>query len=552
MKNVFDVMKVRVRNFLKGDLKFVVFRKDESTVVGDMKKHVPFYPILFMLWYSVSLYVYNRGEAQFEDVWRSLVVSLVAISIIWGLLVAWFRNWAVGAFFSWLVLVFCLTYRLQYELIFDWFPRVTHGWASTIPFVLFGAAWYATSWFTTRLAHATFVLNVVGGILLLVPISEVAFEYWEFGMDAEGKGIPVAQELTRGIPGKSGDRKTLPNIYYIILDGYGRSDVLKDMYGFNNHEFIAGLHQRGFFVARNSQANYPQTVLSLASSLNLQYLTHLPKQYGPRSQSRAPLMKEINENLLMSFLQAQGYQTVAFSSGIAFTELRSAEQYISVPGACNEWELLFLGQTPFPFLMQHLFGHSLFDVHKHRLKYMSENVAEVIVPDRPSFVFAHFVAPHPPFVLGEQAPFIGKENMFSFRDGSHYRSYYQKSSQEYQKRYLEQLKALNGLIVAMLDKVLSHTSRPSVIVLQGDHGPGAFVDWEDRSNTNLRERMSILNAIYIPEGDSLPLYHDITPVNTFRMILQEYFKVSSPLLEDEAFFALMRYPFDFSPVPASP
>ncbi len=511
-----------------------------------MNKQIPLYPVVFVLWYLVALYVGNWGEAQPEDVVRSLAIAVIGTGIIWAVLAAWFRDWTVGAFFSWVTVIFCLSYRFQYEIVFEWFPQITHLWASLIPFALFGVVWYFISWFPAPTFQVTIILNLVVGILLALSLGQGAAQYWQMKGLADEEGLSAALDEGSNGPGKQVNVDDLPDIYYIILDGYGRADVLQEMYGFNNGEFIEALRQRGFFVAENSKANYPQTVLSLASSLNLHYLTHLQQTYGPRNQIREPLLKEITENRLMSFLQTQGYQTVAFSSGIAFTELRNAERYIVIPGAYNEWELLFLSQTPFPFLMQNLFGYSLFDIHKHRLKYMIEELPRVTVSERPSFVFAHFVTPHPPFILGDQAPFQGKENLFSFRDGSHYRHYYKKSSKQYQARYLKQLQALNARIISMLDEILSNASRPTVIVLQGDHGPGAYVDWEDRAKTNLRERMSILNAIYVPSGKHLALYDDMTPVNTFRMILQQYFQLSLPLLKDEAFFSLMQYPFDFS------
>ena len=37
-----------------------------------------------------------------------------------------------------------------------------------------------------------------------------------------------------------------PDIYYLVLDGYGRSNVLLSDYGFDNSEMIAALRDRGF------------------------------------------------------------------------------------------------------------------------------------------------------------------------------------------------------------------------------------------------------------------------------------------------------------------
>ena len=58
-----------------------------------------------------------------------------------------------------------------------------------------------------------------------------------------------------------------PAIYYIILDGYARSEVMRELFDFDNTAFLERLERKGFFVARGSNANYCQTPLSRLSSL---------------------------------------------------------------------------------------------------------------------------------------------------------------------------------------------------------------------------------------------------------------------------------------------
>src|SRR6188472_659615 len=55
-----------------------------------------------------------------------------------------------------------------------------------------------------------------------------------------------------------------PDIYYIIVDGYARADVLQKYYDFDNSEFLAALGKRGFALNDHSRANYYWTFLSLA------------------------------------------------------------------------------------------------------------------------------------------------------------------------------------------------------------------------------------------------------------------------------------------------
>ena len=41
-----------------------------------------------------------------------------------------------------------------------------------------------------------------------------------------------------------------PDIYYIILDGYARSDVMQELFNFDNTGFLERLRHKGFFVAQ--------------------------------------------------------------------------------------------------------------------------------------------------------------------------------------------------------------------------------------------------------------------------------------------------------------
>ena len=97
----------------------------------------------------------------------------------------------------------------------------------------------------------------------------------------------------------------------------------------------------------------------------------------------------------------------------------------------------------------------------------------------------------------------------------------------------------------VITEILSHSSPAPIIIIQGDHGPGAYLDWDSAEKTNLDERMSILNAYYFPSGHSGSLYASITPVNSFRVLLNEYFGMNYPLLIDKVYFSTWSNPFDY-------
>lgn len=82
----------------------------------------------------------------------------------------------------------------------------------------------------------------------------------------------------------------LPDIYYIIFDRYASAWTLKEIYNFNNSEFITYLSNKGFYIASESKSNYLRTGHSLASSLNMEFINYLSKNMGEDSDDWNPFL----------------------------------------------------------------------------------------------------------------------------------------------------------------------------------------------------------------------------------------------------------------------
>ena len=122
------------------------------------------------------------------------------------------------------------------------------------------------------------------------------------------------------------DAASRPDIYYIILDGYARHDVMKSHFDFDNTAFLEHLERKGFYVARRSTANYCQTPLCLSSSLNATYLDELVKGLG---NDQTELSDLIGRNNVVASLRPLGYQFVTFATGFDPTEHPEADVYLS-------------------------------------------------------------------------------------------------------------------------------------------------------------------------------------------------------------------------------
>ena len=169
----------------------------------------------------------------------------------------------------------------------------------------------------------------------------------------------------------------------------------------------------------------------------------------------------------------------------------------------------------------------------------AEKLAEIPNIKEPTFVFAHLLITHDPYVFDRNGEFLTDEEFFK-RSGK--------------ENYVNQVIIANKKLRQLIEKLLSLSSVPPIIVLQSDEGPWPrrfqldppSFDWRQATKKELRQKLGILNAYYLPNVDKSHLYKSITPVNTFRLIFNLYFKTNLELLPDESYaFVDQNHPYKF-------
>ncbi len=522
-------------------------------------KRVAVHPILLAAYPVLSLFVFNTDELPIQQVLVPLVLVLLGallIRFIIGRLVPG-RAKADVLTSVFLILFFSFGHAVNaFRLLFYSMGRLnTAGlfFESTFGQLLWCSVWifiFGVAGLLIRKTHMTLwavsqFLNVFSLALLLILAVT-----WTIGHNSESAVFAYSESWNKTVhsessKGQAPAKSFRPSIYYIILDGYGREDILKSIYAIDNSQFYSFLTEKGFYVARQSTANYMQTPLSLASSLNSVYLDDLVNKIGNRATSRLPLITMISNSELVAELQANGYKFVAFSSGSPLTEIKAADVYKSPELELSAFDNVFLDTTPLPLLLRLPFLVNQYDLHRERILYTFGQLPAVEQPDVPVFVFAHIMAPHPPFVFDANGAPIDPDMRFDFLDGSQFTAL--AGEQVYVQAYRQQLIFVTAKTQQLVQDLLSRPN-PPIIILQGDHGPGSMLDWMSVENTNIPERMSILNAYYFPDGDYRGLYPTITPVNSFKVILNHYFDGNLPMSQDRNYFSSLDRPYLFTDV----
>jgi hypothetical protein len=345
---------------------------------------------------------------------------------------------------------------------------------------------------------------------------------------------PVLQASAGGIPTVAGTSGT-PDIYYIILDAYARSDVMKELFGFDNEPFLERLERKGFFIARESTTNYCQTKLSLCSSLNFDYLDTM---IDAASHDTTPLTDLIGDNRLINSLRPLGYRFVAYSTGYDPTNHPKADIYLNPSDpTSSSFHQLLLGMTPLAFLLPKVEVIDSRASCRERTLYILDHLAEIARTKGPTFTFAHIVSPHPPFVFGENGEDVGFRRRAAKPDDNRRHPGRTDMTEIYRDGYRKQAIFLTRRIEQTIDRILEDSPEPPIIILQSDHGSGLRHHLDDLEKSDLHERLSILNCYYFPDGKYDGLSNQITPVSSFREVLTHFFGARLPRLAERNYFS---------------
>jgi Sulfatase len=509
------------------------------------------HPVLFGAFPILYLYAHNIQEGvSLSDLFRSLAVVVGATVVLLALARLALRDLRkAGLIVSALVLLF-FSYGHVYLAVQDWeIAGVVVGRNAVLGplWALLGiAAVVAVMRTRRRLDEMTSVLNVVAAGLVLINLFSI-FQYQARSNAAEKatleesaagfKGrLPDPDEI-RKRPATSGGRSTRPDIYYIMLEEYGGTEGLRQVFGFDNTPFLRELEKRGLYVAYDTTANYPRTSLSLASSMNMEYLDFLTTKLGTDTDDVRPLTRLMRYNRIGQFLKSAGYQYIQIGSWWEPTRISPMADRNIVFGGLSEFDKVLYETTALRPLRQDEFRRREWK----RVQFSFNAVEQMARTKGPKFVFAHILVPHSPYVFHP--------------DGS-YKTREQVGRQTREENYLDQVRYANSRVLKMIDKLLSGpvNARP-VIVLQSDEGPfeGAPNIWAKFSgetlDRNLLRKFPILNAYYLPGVGHGDLYPLITPVNSFRVVFRRYFGADLATLPDRNYvFRSLKHVYEFTDV----
>lgn len=503
-----------------------------------------YHPLILAIYPLLFFYSNNQSELKMGIILTPLTISLLCSLGLWLVIRLLFLSWRASGVFVSLVLLIFFSYGHVAKLLENVFIPVTSELIIGPHKILMPLVVLLTGFVFLKLFRSKpelFVLNKLLNIVCLMLLVSQIFLIFSQEKNMMRKSNVV--DLEEKINDKNLGANT-PDIYYIVLDAYARADILEELYGYDNSEFVENLENLGFFVSDKARSNYSQSYFSLSSSLNMEYVNYLTDELGKDSTNTNLTHEMIGDNKVAHFLKETGYGIINFASGWGPTnQLIAADvnymntvtfKFLGRNLNLNEFYIVFLQTTALsPFVKD-----SLADQVRSNILYTFDKLTEIPYQRGKKMVIAHINSPHPPYLFDENGEEISEAVLElageSFSD---------------RENYLKQLKFVNKKVTDTLKKIIERSENKPVIILLSDHGPASILGhphkWtRPHSEEGIEERMSILYAYYGSEGGDL-FGEEATPVNTFRMVFDEYFGTEYGALENKNYFSDYNYMYEF-------
>ena len=508
------------------------------------KKFNIIHTFLFALFPVLFIYSQNVHELSVQEIILPVLLILFAAVLLWLFTRFIIKNNEKSSFIISLLLVLSFSYGHIYLLVDDFTLGNTDIGRHQYLLIPFAISFIVGTYYFVKtkvnLNNLSVIFNVFAVTFLGIILINIATYNIE-NIDSFGSELITTEtslatyDTTIGtFTPHQGEIRNFPDVYYIIPDAYTSQSSLKKFVGYDNQEFVSYLTDKGFKVNHKSYSNYPSSMPSITSTMNMMYLNFLTEDQIGKQELRIP-EKMIVESTVMQNFKSAGYKIVILHR--AFTSM--------VDSPLSDLEMCKRSKFTDSQILSITIRTSIlgFFLEKWELQEQRDaalcNFSELPKQhqkfDEPIFVYSHILVPHPPYLFdpeGKPVSSVRPQGLESWQD---------------KEGYINGVKFSNKKIMQVVDELLADPEYSPVIIIQADHGFG-IGHGISNPNDDAEQQMSILSAHYLPGMEENFSDDVFTSVNTFRIIFNSYFDADYDLLENKIYLTDSNYPEYFMDV----
>ncbi|MEJ8818268.1 sulfatase-like hydrolase/transferase [Lacibacter sp. H407] len=461
-----------------------------------------------------------------------MLVVLVCAFVLCFISFKLFRNFKKAAISTFIISLCCLAFGYLHDSLKQLLPQsYVSKFIVVIPatFLLFLIIFLILKKRKRTFDDAYLFLNLLFTILIL---SEIPNSIKRYQID---KSVDNLIDFRFNVFNDYQPSKTLPDslkpdIYFLVFDALASSKSMQQNFKKNTYQLDSHLLKKGFYVVTNGAANYNWTIHSLTSTFNMEYLPpwiapvmNDPKVYFWGSSS-------ILNNSLFQILKKEkynihNYQPISFDNedwpgDSYFLNMRQHHySFKTLPGRIYRDIFWNYNRIDVPFIKNRQF--KIIDKRNADKKNYFDTTISMIknscsLTGKQKFVYGHFMLPHDPYIFDSTGKVKTAEKTILKVGPGNSDSYY------------HQVVYAGKIIRELTNYIQLHNKKNTIIIIEGDHG--------FRSQEGDKEGYTFqnFNSIYFPDQNYELLYDSLSPVNTFRIVLNKYFGANLNLLKDSS------------------
>ena len=447
-------------------------------------KNFIIFPFLLAFLPAWQLILKNYDELIFQDILISL--SIIAVSIaVWVVITKIIKNGNKAALITGVGVAFFFYFGYLQDALFYPLNKTSVLMIISIIVFIISAIYFVKS-------KKNFALSIK--IANVFTVTMILFTLIQFV-----------------IPGALAEK---PNVYHIILDEYTDNEILLKKFGYNNEKFLEFLNKNGFYMPDKTFSTFGSTPNELNLILNMDY----PISSGWVSDA----YQDLKTNKVMSTFSDQNYSVIETNSAMRWKDFSDVDTHL-----CYDVDFInseFLDQVLRKSIIRYFMEQHQTDTRRDIVRCTFNELSEIALQSNgPTYVFAHLYVPHPPFIFGPNGENVTPDH----REISGLQSW------ENPQGYINQLIYATNQVSIVIKNIVKNDPN-AIIIVQGDTGTSTGTDRTTTTMKDIYQTHSILYAVRIPDVNN---FENAIPVNTYRIIFNNYFDMNYEYLEHRIYMA---------------
>ncbi|HET6824190.1 MAG TPA: hypothetical protein VFH34_16175, partial [Anaerolineales bacterium] len=203
-----------------------------------------FAPLLLSIQPVLHLFSINVAELSFSEILRPLLLSLLFGLMVLGVAFLFFRDWRRASLVASLFLVLFFLFGDAADWISESFV-LGPARSNLLTLTLVTVVMMIWTWIVQKQIRDVASVNLYFNLLAILFFLNTGVRMGSYLLE-NGLSFASKQPAQAAVAEPTESR---PDVYYIVLDGYGRQDILQTLYEFDNSSFLNDLSARGFYVA---------------------------------------------------------------------------------------------------------------------------------------------------------------------------------------------------------------------------------------------------------------------------------------------------------------